>query len=251
MIAADPVRTLPPGELSMLAFLLSVLVFHCCPAYAAAEEADPVMKRALEEEAAEVAEQYSSKPINVKLGSHSYRIPANYFGPKGRDQDEKFDAEQAGYFGFSLFLPDYGGYTRDNWRNKFDPRLITVLRVQLAPLSPARYYEPRAMFDGMRPSLETAPSLRYYGLEGYRPKYGRDQVTWTGTRSNGEFLFFRCHLAPGDSPQPGIVFPFCDVRYYSEKEQLVISYRYPNANFSKWREIDDAIWAKLHTWEQR
>ena len=73
-------------------------------------------------------------------------------------------------------------------------------------------------------------------------------MTWTGTRSNGEFLFFTCTLAPGDIAEPA-TYPLCDVRYYSDLEDLYVSYRYSNDHLDKWREIDDAVWRKLHEWE--
>lgn len=220
------------------------------------------MEQAMRREAEAVRDEYSTKPMRVKLGQHRYVIPVNYFGPKGRREPDSFDADQAGYFGFRLFLPGYGGYTTENWRDKFDEHLVTVVRLWIpdknrtgifpngepAPANPAGYYEPKATFRNWRPMLELNPSLHYYGLDGYRPKHGRAEVTWTGTRSNGEFFFFKCHLAPGDTPETG-TYPFCDVRYYSEKEDLVIVYWFANANLPKWREIDDAIWAKLHEWE--
>lgn len=244
---------------------LTLVSFGASPAHAVSpQDVDAIMLRAMEAEARAVSDQYSTKPVRVKLGRHRYTIPANYFGPKGRLTPDTFDAGEAGYFGFRLFLPEYGGYTKENWRDKFDERLITVLSVELvdknrrghfpdgrlAPPNPAGYGKPRAMFRNRRLLLEATPSLHYYGLEGYRSKHGRYDVTWVGRRSNGEFFFFTCHLAPGDPPQPG-TFPFCDVRYYSEKEDLQISYRYANSNFSKWRDIDDAIWGKLHLWERQ
>src|SRR5439155_110639 len=82
-------------------------------------------RRALEQETRAVDLQYSTKPIRVILGVREYMIPANYFGSKGRDTRDVFDAGKTGY-GFRLFLPDYGGYTNENWRDKFDRRLIEI-----------------------------------------------------------------------------------------------------------------------------
>lgn len=159
-------------------------------------------------------------------------------------------------------MPEFGGYTKHNWRDKFDHRLIKILRVntvdknrrgmftngETAPPDPAGYGEPKAGFRNVQGLLESTPSLRAYGLVGYRPKHGRADVTWTGTRSNGEFLFFTCTLAPGDIAEAG-TYPLCDVRYYSDLERLYVSYRYSNDHLDKWREIDDAVWRKLHAWE--
>jgi hypothetical protein len=219
------------------------------------------MKKAFEEDAAEVERLYSTKPMHVALGPREYVVPANYFGPKEKERPDRFVADN--YFGFAMFLPDYGGYTKDNWRDPFDRRLITVLSVKIVDrdrmvvdssgvwqrTNPADYGEPIAVFEKLRRSLEPQPVFHNYGLEGYRPKNSNVDVVWVGKRSNGEFFFFRSHMGPGDPPQVGIINPLCVVRYYSEKEDLQISYRYSNDHLARWRDIDDAVWAKLHSWQ--
>ena len=223
------------------------------------------MRRAEEQEAKEVELLYSTKPKQVNLGNREYRIPANYFGAKQRDEPDAYDANERG-FGFSLFLPDYGGYTKDNWRDKFDRRLIQVLQVTavdrnaMVPMTdgskhqitPAGYGEPRARFNNRKSSLEEKPTYKLYGLEGYRPKNARpdSSVTWVGTRSNGEFFFFGSTLPPGASPTPGR-YAFCQADYYSAQEELRIVYRYSQDHLDKWRGIDDAIWAKLREWRTK
>jgi hypothetical protein len=223
------------------------------------------IRRAEIKAAQEVEELYSTKPVRVVFGRREYVIPANYFGPKEKNGLDTFDAGKVGYFGFFLFLPDYNGYTKNNWKDKFDHHLVTVLEISTVDkerivsftdghterVNPAQYGEPKARFQNGRSLLEEKPSLSIYGLQGYRPKHGNLPVTFVGTRSNGEFLFFDCHLAPGDAPTPGLVYPFCDVRYYSEKEDLFIAYRYSNDYLAQWRDIDDAIWRKVHSWQVR
>jgi hypothetical protein len=160
------------------------------------------------------------------------------------------NARDIGYFGFHLFLPDYSGYNKVNWRNKLDPNLIQILQVKAIDKgeAPAGYGDPKAQFSNARRLLEESASLHAYGLQGYRPKYSNVEVTWVGNRSNGEFIFFHCDLAPGDAPRAGLPNPQCDVRYYSESEQLFVAYRYSNSQLHLWKQIDDAIWSKLNTW---
>lgn len=219
------------------------------------------MKRAFEEDAKEVDQLYSAKPIHVFLGSHEYLIPANYFGPKEESSSDIFVAD--GYFGFHLFLPDFNGYTKTNWKDPFDHRKISVLDISIVDkskvvrftdghtehISPAAYDEPHAQFQNILRGLEEQPSFHVYGLDGYRPSHSNVDVIWTGKRSNGEFFFFKSDLGPGDPPQAGLINPLCDVRFYSEKEDLHIAYHYSNDHLAKWREIDDAIWEKLHKWK--
>jgi hypothetical protein len=223
------------------------------------------MKRAREDEARDVEQLYSTKPIRVRMAERKYVIPANYFGPKQRDEPDTAEIRGDQGFGLFLFLPDYGGYTKENWQDRFDHRLITVLRVSavdknaIAPISgggservkPANYGEPKARFRNVRRSLEDVPSFKLYGLEGYRWKGGEHRasgVTWTGTRSNGEFFFFESNLAPGESAPYADHNSLCQTQYYSELEDFFIAYFYSQDHISRWREIDDAIWAKLHGW---
>jgi hypothetical protein len=252
-------RTRREWLLAAGACLVGDLATPWTAAFGQAESIQERMARAMEEDTEQVNRLYSIKPVRVILGSREWVIPANYFGPKGEGSPDTFMADK--YFGFVLFLPDYGGYTKENWSDPFDRRQISILNISSVDktqvvvfsdghheiVSPANYGEPTAQFQNWRRMLEDKPLLDVYGLEGYRPKYGKADVTWTGTRSNGEFFFFRSHLAPGESTQKGTN-PLCDVRYYSEKEDLFIAYMYSNDHLAQWREIDDAIWSKLHEW---
>jgi hypothetical protein len=222
------------------------------------------MRRVEEEETEQVDRLYSEKPVRVILGPREYVIPANYFGPKELEEPDTFKAE--GYFGFFLFFPNFGGYTKENWRDRFDTRLIHVTGVSLVDrnamipyfeggrvkITPANYGEPKAQFENRKSRLEERPSFDIFSLKGYRWRgagtKGTPGITWTGTRSNGEFFFFESSLAPGEPKRPGITNPLCTARYFSEKEDLHVRYFYSQDHLDKWKQIDDAIWAKLHRW---
>lgn len=219
------------------------------------------MKQAENEDARQVEKLYSTKPIRVLLGNAEYMIPANYFGAKWRDEPPILDAK--GSFGFTLFLPHYGGFTKENWQQGwFDKRRVDVLKINpvdknaIIPIlgggskriKPAGYGDPKAGFANLLPSLVRKPSLDAHELQAYVWKGEPPGAYWTGIRSNGEFFFFRSTHTPGQSLLPD-TYPLCDVRYYSEKEDLFIAYRFFLEHLSKWREIDDAIWTKLHGWQ--
>jgi hypothetical protein len=204
---------------------------------------------------------YSTKPIRVLLGRREYSVPANYFGPREKNERATIDAGKTG-FAFVLFLPDYGGFTTQNWRDPFDRSRIDVMwlkqentkaRVRGSDgtykrAAPASYGDPKARFDNGRDLLEAQPSFKMYGLEGYRRRdSGRWTVTWTGHRSNGEFFFFDSSYPPQHQVPHGTN-PLCAMQYYSHAEDLHIAYRYSQDHIEKWREIDDAIWEKIHVW---
>ncbi len=219
------------------------------------------LRLAEEAEASEVERLYSTRPVRFTFAGHKYAVPANYFAPKD-DRYEGLNTESKG-FGFYLFLPDYGGYTKSNWQDPFDRRKITVTGIEQVekiamgtftdgsrqPLSPDRF-DPRVTFERSKSRLEDK-SVQLYGLTVYRNRGGDNSpgAVWTGTRSNGEFFWFRSSLAPRQPKQDGYPpNPQCDVRYYSEKEDLAIVYRYSQDHVAKWREIDDAIWSKIRGW---
>jgi hypothetical protein len=188
-----------------------------------------------------------------------YMIPANYLSPRGREEPDHYDVKLG--IGLFIFLPDFGGFTRDNWRNPFDTDRITVERLGPGDTDakgkgkggpyPGSYGDTRARFANLKPVLEDKASLNMYGLEGYRQKGPASDVYWVGSRSNGEFFFFQSSVAPGQTPPDWIRHPLCAVRYYSEAERLFIAYSYSMVHLPKWKEIDDGIWSKVHSWEDR
>lgn len=216
----------------------------------------------VEAEQRQVERFYSTKPRKVILDDRKYLIPANYFGPKQLDDSDAVLVPDDG-FGFSLFLPDYGGCTTRNWQNPFDHRRIEIVRVatvnrnEMIPqrdgtyrlIAPSAYGDPSARFANRRSRLEDSPSLHVYGLEGYRRRGPSPETVWTAKRQNGEFFFLECSVPPVELGHSRVVNPTCEAQYYSASEDLDIVYRYSQYNLPKWREIDDAIWNKLHEWE--
>jgi len=220
-------------------------------------------EEALKRDAEAVERLYSVKPARFHMGKRMWMIPINFQTPKGRDEA---DEQQVTYLTFNLFLPDYNGYTRENWRDQFDRRRIEVQKVSLGekevrePASdgnsrqnaPEFYGDPNAGFRNLRPLMEESPSFNMYGLKGYKRRgTGSSGVFWSGNRTNGEFFFFQSSLAPGEPLQPGLTNPLCHTQYYSAQEDLFIAYRYSQTHIAAWREIDSAIWEKLRAWQTK
>lgn len=217
------------------------------------------MRRAREEDIKAVEALYSTKLHRVLLGDLEYQFPINYITPRGRDEPNTFVATNYG-FGFYLFLPDFGGYTKQNWRDQFDLQLITVSRVRRfnpgktkndAIERSSRHGDPWESYQVLKQFYRDTPSFKSYGLEGYKSRGQNSRVLWTGQRSDGDFVFLLTSLAPGVAPKPGITNPQCVVRYLNRKDGLYIDYRYSQDHLEKWRDVDDGIWAKLNSWRVR
>ncbi|MHB1122453.1 MAG: hypothetical protein ACYC0T_06970 [Ramlibacter sp.] len=73
-----------------------------------------------------VARDYSRSPVEVDVADTRFRLAAHYISPQGA----VFKPEQRlTSIGFWVFLPDYGGYTRDNWREPLGNPDCILIRV--------------------------------------------------------------------------------------------------------------------------
>lgn len=217
-----------------------------------------------EQDAAEVERLYSTRLIRFKFGKHIYDIPANYFGPKDyRDWPKNPGAQQD--IGFTLFLPKFEGFTKDNWRNPFDPRRIDAVQVKSVDKEQAireenatrmrgfgtgPYGDMKSQFaENVKFLLEDTPAFRRFGLEGYYIRYRKTyELIWTGRRTNGDFVYFSCSPTPEEIEAAHVPVPLCQTQYYSKEDEIDIVYRFHRDRLADWRAIDDAIWAKIHKW---
>lgn len=202
--------------------------------------------------------RFSTEPIRINLQDSevAFLIPRNYFGPREATEPDEKNLSQ---FGFRLFLPDFVGYSRETadlaryiapteqevrvleTRN-LSKYMFDISENRTIPAPPTAWGDVEAIFDQRKPK---APQWRrhQYGLEceGWSDAPGHKFVC-KGLRSNGEMIF----IAVSDADE--ILAGECDVIYASETEGLYLRYRYWRKHLAKWREIDDAIWDKLHTW---
>jgi hypothetical protein len=211
----------------------------------------------------------STKPIKIKLkdSDRVFAIPRNYFSPREANEP---DEEELEYFGFTLFLPTFEGYTTETAKfyapEHFPPikgekyfESIYVLRVEMVekfdrrngkntPLPPNAWGDPMAMLQAVSKGqnlIREEYGLKCYGKRSWEGKGNR--FPCIGTRSNGEFIFM---WSPDPPELSGLPWN-CDVIYYSAQEDLYINYQYSRRHIAKWREIDDAVWAKIKAWRVR
>jgi hypothetical protein len=212
----------------------------------------------------EARARFSTEPIKISLrdSSRVFLIPRNYIEPNLADEP---DEQELRRFGLTFFLPDYSGFTVD-LAEEYPRRstrwgdMIWVLRVQPMPGAGAEFIVERGEKVPVQPEWWGDPDAMFKngidGLDLYYEAYGLrcyGKANWAGLgnnlpclgkRSNGESIFMQVR----DKPRMDGIPYICDVRYYSEREQLYVEYRFPRQHLDKWREIDDAIWARLHSW---
>ncbi len=210
----------------------------------------------------------SRKPLPVKvptettilhLPTRSFAIPRNYQGiyPDGPRPEITLDQ-----FGFVMFLPNFDGFDSDTAKYSGSPgaafgRMIHVTTVrepvyeQMQEGKPVKlpassWGDPEAVWKVTLPPGWVF-SRTINGAECYSPPataYNQGTIACRGKRSNGELLIFSGREVDASSPKSGSI----EIRNFSPQAGLMVRYSYSGANVSQWREIDDAIWAKLEAW---
>jgi|tagenome__1003787_1003787.scaffolds.fasta_scaffold20905122_3 hypothetical protein len=74
-----------------------------------------------------IKRNYSQNVVEINVAGTRFRVPANYLSPDGsvRNSEQKLTD-----IGFWIFLPDFGGYTRDNSQQPLRNPNVILVRVQ-------------------------------------------------------------------------------------------------------------------------
>ncbi len=154
--------------------------------------------------------------------------------------------------GFVMHLPDFGGYTPDNYQRDFDENRVEV--VEIAPASPEQMapgapgsYPPNmfARFMRYRPS-DAGEYTDRYGLRCYAEGAGDRRQTCVGKRNASEDILLEVLLPPYGT---GELYPQMRTVYFSPRYGgLEVAWRSNMKNFERWRDIDTQVWKYIDTW---
>lgn len=174
-------------------------------------------------------------------GDKVTRMPA----PKER-------APKVELIGFDFFMPDFGGYTPDNYRQPFHQDRVQV--VYLSAVEPPTDGRPPRYSDvegsiGRLAGLTLVPG-KFEEIHGARcfahPVPGRSYRECAGERFNGEKLLLRTHLPPYEA---GVTNPQLRTRYYTKLYGgMEMEWTTHVKNFPRWRAIDEQIWKFIDAW---
>jgi hypothetical protein len=154
--------------------------------------------------------------------------------------------------GFDFFMPDFGGYTPDNYRQPFHQDRVQV--VYLEPVEPRIDGRPPryADIDGAISRLEGVSLVadKFDVMHGMRcfgsPVPGGSRRTCVGERFNGERMLLDIYLPPYD---PGITNPIMQATYYTSLYGgMEVTWRVHMKHFSRWLEIDQQLWKFVDSW---
>lgn len=190
-----------------------------------------------------VDEKFAINKVRITLRDAEFASPANYMTPKGKEVPSSIAAN---FLTFVLFMPDFDGFTRTNWREGwFNRNRIDVIEAG----GSNRHRTPERILEVMKPMLAQSPLQDVAGLAGYKrrnPKVGA--VTWVGHRQNGELVVLDTTSLPGEPTLPD-TYPLCKVQYFRRAKSMFLAYNYSLEHLASWERIDDAIWAKLSEWQ--
>jgi hypothetical protein len=154
---------------------------------------------------------------------------------------------------FDFFLPDFSGYTLQNYRNESDQNKVEVAYLHAGdphetdPGAPGEY-PPNMLERSLREVLDPGHYQDQYGLRCYRWRSLTDRITCYGPRdAAGEDIVLTALVPPYPAD---VTFPEVQARYFSKRYGGVrLSWRTHVRNLPRWREIDAQIWKFIRAWQ--
>ena len=154
---------------------------------------------------------------------------------------------------FDFFLPDFGGYTLDNYRNDADPNKVEIVYVHAGdpheadPDAPGEY-PPNMLKRALQELLDAQHPRNQYGLRCYPGRVFVNRITCFGRRGTepGEDIMLTALVAPYPAD---LTFPMFQARYFSRRYGGVrLEWRAHMSQLAHWREIDAQIWKFIDAW---
>jgi hypothetical protein len=154
---------------------------------------------------------------------------------------------------FDFFLPDFSGYTLQNYRNEFDVNKVEVVYLHAGdpheadPGAPGEY-PPNMLKRSLQELLNPDDYKDQYGLRCYKGRVLTDRLTCYGRRdpAGGEDILLYVPVAPYP---PQMTFPTIKANYFSRRYSGVrIAWRTHVQNLPRWHDIDAQIWKFIDAW---
>ena len=154
---------------------------------------------------------------------------------------------------FDFFLPDFSGYTLQNYRNDFAENKVEVIYLHAgdpheADSGAPGEYPPNMLKRMLQDQLNPHDYQDMYGLRCYKGRVLTDRLTCYGRRdaAAGEDILLYVPLAQDAAPNS---FPMLRANYFSRRYGGVrIAWRTHVRNLPRWQDIDAQIWKFIAAW---
>lgn len=221
-----------------------------------------------------VKDYYSDSIVVAEIRDRTYRIPMNYFPIwtwKNYQWPDKYKIE---FLNIHLFHPAYDGYTRELTSLMFSapynaPSLTEVQSLEhmkkmifvaaVFPLSKRELEQPKAdpasesakeswyeLEKYGRSELGSIVENRMHGLRCLSPSTNPDFLRCQGLTHKGELLHFKC-----DKTWLTAQLGACGIAHSSLKEGYAAYYEFAQDLLPHWREVNEAVFQKMKSWEQK
>ena len=153
---------------------------------------------------------------------------------------------------FEFFLPEYSGYTLENYRSDSDENKVEVVYLHAgdpheADTDAAGEYPPNMLKRALRDFLNPSAYQDQFGLRCYEDREPSGRRTCYGRRSADEDIVLYTKVPPYAE---GDTFPVMQARYFSKRYGGVrIAWRSHVKNLPRWYDIDTQIWKFIDEWQ--
>ncbi|HKD54744.1 MAG TPA: hypothetical protein VKB72_11075 [Steroidobacteraceae bacterium] len=154
---------------------------------------------------------------------------------------------------FDFFLPDFSGYTLQNYHNDSDENKVEVVYLHAGDMHEAEpgapgEYPPNMLKRALKELVDPNDYKELYGLRCYKGKILTDRLTCYGRRDDksGEDILLYVPIPPF---APDVTFPMIQARYFSKRYGGVrVAWRTHVRNLPRWHDIDAQIWRFIDEW---
>ena len=156
---------------------------------------------------------------------------------------------------FDFFLPDFSGYTLQNYRNDLDENKVEVIYLhagdsrEAEPDAPGEY-PPNMLKRSLQEHLNPKDYRDMYGLRCYTSRVLTDRLTCYGRRDAAAGEDILLYVPQTTSAAAANAFPTLKANYFSRKYGGVrIAWRTHVRNLPRWHDIDAQVWRFIEAWK--
>jgi hypothetical protein len=193
-----------------------------------------------------VKQNYTTALLERMVGGQTLRIPANYLTPNGRAVPAQ---EATRELTVIVFLPTFGGYTRDNWSTVSGNKNVMWVRV-----NGDSSRKPEELIEAF---IATGPPItQAFGFDAYYfdsrktkarlPLHGYSvEYVLAGKRGTGDATYMVCQ-----APEPGITRPAprCELFIFDPPSGLRIRATFSQDHAPQWLKMVTQLSKMLDSW---
>ena len=202
------------------------------------------------EQQEKVNREYSREPVELNVAGTNFRVPADYLWPHRLNLKP---GQRLHDMGFWVFLPDFGGFTKENWREPGRNPDAILIRVQGDKAGNAASQLEAFLADGDAPKEKVDGwDATVYDERKTRaplPMFNPSrQYVIKGAKARGGDYYVIC-----DAPEPGMIRSTyrCQMFLGNRTRDLRIAASFDRKHLVRMATIEERLSAMLDSWTMR